>query len=41
MKVPFMEQDGLRALQVRVGFDHSLVLCEDLATKTRKLYSIG
>lgn len=41
MKITFPEKEGLNALNVKVGFDHSLVLFEEIATKAKKLYSIG
>lgn len=39
-KVQFLEKEGLTALQVKVGFDHSLVLVQD-GSGLKKLYSVG
>lgn len=32
IKIAFPEKEGLRAIQAKVGFDHSLVLFEEVST---------
>ena len=39
-KVPYMQQNNLKALKVSCGFDHTLLLVED-SSKKERFFSIG
>lgn len=40
-RVNFFEAEGLSPLRVSCGFDHTLILFEEAATKHHKIYTVG
>lgn len=40
-RVTFYEAEGLRPLRISCGYDHTLILFEELATKHQKVYTVG
>ena len=40
-RVTFYESEGILPMRISCGFDHTLILFEDAATKKHKIYTVG